>query len=134
MRWEYLWLKLAIELDNGNVRVIETSKRVAWSVRGIGHYAYDAMPQGYRVTPAPSGMVGLSGPQIADWLYPHAWTGALDTLGGEGWELVNVLPLAGDPRIVSLRKSQSNLGEMEAQLWLFKRERLGDEVATDEEE
>jgi len=92
MYWEHLWVRLAISSEKTtSVRVLETSKRLAWTAYNGQPFVYEAMPVNETVKPNPSGgMVRSSGQMADEQLPPEVWTRCLDSLGSDGWELVTV--------------------------------------------
>jgi hypothetical protein len=133
VRWDFLWVKIALETTESiGVRVIETSRRLAWSA-GNEQRVYDPM-----LFPSVGTMRADQGQgqwtnddQFRQVLPPYQWAECVQTLGGEGWELVAVVPVTADRRIAGLKESLPTAGEHDVQLWLFKRQR--DEGTTERE-
>lgn len=129
MRWEHLWIKLALAVEKSTlVRIVETSGRLAWSAADGTLYQYDPMPFSSHATiNMQQGGSRSSSPPHDRWLHAHVWAAGLNQLGGEGWELVSVVPLTGDARITA--EFVSREGRHDVQLWLFKRWREAAEAA-----
>jgi hypothetical protein len=124
MRWEYCWLKLAVDIEKTtSVRVIETTRRLEWSALGT-QYAIDPEPLASTTTMKVNEAGETSTVPLYRTLYrPEVWGRCLDSLGSNGWELVGITPVSADVRITDLPKSLHGIGRRDVQLWVFKRER-----------
>jgi hypothetical protein len=114
MRWEYLWIKIAVATGvEPVVWPVATSKDFGWcsgdvrfSLEANGHFTAGEIEQ-----PTPH----------EEPLLMQVWGDALDALGREGWELVGLVPLSADARLVSLGHHSDHRPTHDMQVWLFKR-------------